>query len=143
MWSSFETPPIRVTRPLALPYAICICMADESMDTDCGKANASRTGCITKQGYSAGFDSTSRLLSSISTPQGDTCPQTTGAAGQQLAGGETRKRVREGEGKGEVEEVVEKRGCEEGMSWWTCLMLGMDQENARPRVVRKVHPNHN
>ena len=38
--------------------------------------------------------------------------------------------------------VVEKRGCEEGMSWWTCLMLGISQERARPQVVRKVHENY-
>jgi hypothetical protein len=47
----------------------------------------------------------------------------------------SRKRGREGVGEGEVE----KRGCEEGMSWWTCLMLGMNQENTKPQVVRKVH----
>lgn len=61
--------------------------------------------------------------------------------------GTTRKRVREveeeeeggGGGAGASDRVVEKRGCEEGMSWWTCLMLGMDQEKARPQVVRKFH----
>ena len=37
---------------------------------------------------------------------------------------------------------VEKRGCEEGMSWWTCLMLGMDQENTQPQVVKKVYDNY-
>ena len=50
--------------------------------------------------------------------------------------GVTRKRGRDGE---EVREEVEKRGCEEGMSWWTCLMLEMDQENTKSQVVRKVH----
>ena len=34
---------------------------------------------------------------------------------------------------------VEKRGCEEGMSWWTCLMLGISQENSRSQVVKKSY----
>ena len=50
--------------------------------------------------------------------------------------GGVRKRVREGDSE---EEVVEKRGCEEGMSWWMCLMLGMDQANTKPQVVKKIH----
>ena len=61
----------------------------------------------------------------------------------------SRKRGRESEGflleegarGGERE--VEKRGCEEGMSWLTCLMLGMDQENTKPRIVRKLHTPQN
>ena len=51
----------------------------------------------------------------------------------------TRKRGREEE---EIRrtEVVEKRGCEEGgMSWWTCLMLGVSQENSKQQIVRKVY----
>ena len=43
-----------------------------------------------------------------------------------------RKRNRE---EGEFTRVVEKRGCAEGMSWWTCLMLGVSQEKTQPRVV--------
>ena len=39
----------------------------------------------------------------------------------------------------EEETEVEKRGCEEGMSWWTCLMLGMNQEHSRPQVVKKIY----
>lgn len=46
-----------------------------------------------------------------------------------------KKRARESE----EEKEVEKRGCEEGMSWWTCLMLGMDQENTKPQVVKKLY----
>lgn len=63
--------------------------------------------------------------------------------------GVRRKRGRESEevvaegGGGGGERVVEKRGCEEGMSWWTCLMLGMDQKNTKLRVVRKIHTQQN
>ena len=40
-----------------------------------------------------------------------------------------RKRRRE-----EGSSQCEKRSCEEGLSWWTCLLLGMPQENT------KIHP---
>ena len=51
-----------------------------------------------------------------------------------------RKRGREAEEE-ESSKVVEKRGCEEGMSWWTCLMLGISQERTQPQVVKKVYKN--
>lgn len=57
------------------------------------------------------------------------------AAGE--SGTSSRKRGREGEENGHTE--VEKRGCEEGMSWWTCLMLGVSQDNSRQQVVKKVY----
>ena len=62
---------------------------------------------------------------------------------QQLNGSSgpvSRKRTRPGEE--EEEREVEKRGCEEGMSWWTCLMLGISQDNSRQQVVKKVHNQH-
>lgn len=69
---------------------------------------------------------------------------------QESSSAGSRKRARESEvfaGEGEGgrggEREVEKRGCEEGMSWWTCLMLGMDQENTKPRIVRKLHTPQN
>ena len=47
--------------------------------------------------------------------------------------GANRKRARE-----EEPGAVEKRGCEEGMSWWTCLLLGVDPvERTKQQVVRK------
>lgn len=52
----------------------------------------------------------------------------------------SRKRTRPGEE--EEEREVEKRGCEEGMSWWTCLMLGISPDNSRQQVVKKVHNQH-
>lgn len=52
----------------------------------------------------------------------------------------SRKRNRSEEG--EREDEIEKRGCEEGMSWWTCLMLGISQDNSRQQVVRKLHNLH-
>ena len=48
----------------------------------------------------------------------------------------TRKRCRAVE---DEQTEVEKRGCEEGMSWWTCLMLGISQENSRSQVVKKIY----
>ena len=48
----------------------------------------------------------------------------------------SRKRCRSEE---DEQREVEKRGCEEGMSWWTCLMLGVSQENSKPQVVKKVY----
>ena len=51
-----------------------------------------------------------------------------------------RKRGREAEEE-ESSRVVEKRGCEEGMSWWTCLMLGVSQERTRPQAVKKIYKN--
>ena len=61
------------------------------------------------------------------------------------SGSVSRKRTRteeeEGEGEGEGREV-EKRGCEEGMSWWTCLMLGVSQDNSRQQVIKKHHNQH-
>ena len=60
--------------------------------------------------------------------------------------GQRRKRGRETCGGEERVVEVEKRGCTEGMSWWTCLMLDMNhEENTRAQVaVRKVHSiNHN
>ena len=43
---------------------------------------------------------------------------------------DSRKRKREGESKSE--KCVVKEG---GMSWWTCLMLGVPHENSRPKAV--------
>ncbi len=55
------------------------------------------------------------------------------------SGSVSRKRTRSEEAEGEGEgSGVEKRGCEEGMSWWTCLMLGISQDNSRQKVVRKL-----
>ena len=31
----------------------------------------------------------------------------------------------------------EKRGCAEGMSWWTCLLLGVDQSMTKQQVITK------
>ena len=50
-----------------------------------------------------------------------------------------RKRARVGVDEEPVE--VEKRGCEEGMSWYMCLMLGVDQSNTKPQVVKKLYPS--
>ena len=61
------------------------------------------------------------------------------------SGSVSRKRTRaeEEEGKGEGEgREVEKRGCEEGMSWWTCLMLGVSQDNSRQQIIKKHHNQH-
>lgn len=46
----------------------------------------------------------------------------------------SRKRARDDQ----LDKVVEKRGCEEGWSWWTCLMLGVGQENTHQRAVKKM-----
>ena len=51
----------------------------------------------------------------------------------------SRKRGREIEEEEESSREVEKRGCEEGMSWWTCLMLGISQERTQPQVVKKIY----
>lgn len=51
-----------------------------------------------------------------------------------------RKREREVE-EGESD-AVEKRAAEEGLSWWTCLLLGVGQERSKPQVVRKLHHNY-
>ena len=48
----------------------------------------------------------------------------------------SRKRCRPEE---DEQTEVEKRGCEEGMSWWTCLMLGISQENSRSQAVKKFY----
>lgn len=48
----------------------------------------------------------------------------------------SRKRCRSVEDK---QTEVEKRGCEEGMSWWTCLLLGISQDNSRSQVVKKIY----
>ena len=52
------------------------------------------------------------------------------------AGCPSRKRTRDAE---EESREIEKRGCEEGMSWWTCLLLGVSQDNTKPRVVKRAH----
>lgn len=49
----------------------------------------------------------------------------------------TRKRTRE-----ETDTLIEKRGCDEGLSWWTCLLLDVSQENTNPRPVRKFYNHH-
>ena len=48
----------------------------------------------------------------------------------------SRKRTRAVE---EERREIEKRGCEEGMSWWTCLMLDISQDNAEPQVIKRVY----
>ena len=58
------------------------------------------------------------------------------------SGSVSRKRTRPGEEEEEEGSEVEKRGCEEGMSWWTCLMLGISQDNSRQQVVKKVYNQH-
>ena len=68
-------------------------------------------------------------------------PQLNGSSDS--SGSVSRKRTRAGEEEGEGEgREVEKRGCEEGMSWWTCLMLGISQDNSRQQVVTKLHNQH-
>ncbi len=60
-------------------------------------------------------------------------------------GGKTegRKRQREDDGAGgppvgnATAAQSEKRGCAEGLSWWTCLMLGVDQNMTQQQVVAK------
>lgn len=59
--------------------------------------------------------------------------KSTGCSQQTSTAGAGRKRAREEEEGGTA---VEKRGCEEGMSWWTCLMLGVSQESQR--IVAKT-----
>ncbi len=71
--------------------------------------------------------------------QGQSTPLAVQAPEPESTTAASRKRAREGE---EVVEEVEKRGCEEGMSWWTCLMLGLDQDNTKPQAVRKTHQSY-
>ena len=61
-----------------------------------------------------------------------------GLSGEQVP--TRRKRERQAE-EGE-NEAVEKKAAEEGLSWWTCLMLGVGQERTKPQVVKKVHHNY-
>lgn len=114
-------------------------MEDESMETELSKTDetsAAPTGLISRQ-EGVRKCTSANFLTSGATQVDPACPQTVPAA-EHLQLVVSRKRGREGEG---TKEEVEKRGCEEGMSWWTCLMLGMDQENTRPQVVRKLHTN--
>lgn len=46
-----------------------------------------------------------------------------------------RKRTRDQEG---TVATTDKRSVEEGMSWWTCLMLGLPYEYTKPHVVKKT-----
>ena len=99
----------------------------EAMDTECGVA-VGETKAV-HNGDTALFIPAQQLQRETAVEEARSCVG--------------RKRLREGGEElgrgGGGEREVEKRGCEEGMSWWTCLMLGMDQENTKPRVVRKVH----
>lgn len=45
-----------------------------------------------------------------------------------------RKRARDQQG---TTTTSDKRTVEDGMSWWTCLMLGLPQEYTKPHVVKK------
>lgn len=45
-----------------------------------------------------------------------------------------RKRARDQEG---TVASSDKRAVEEGMSWWTCLMLGLPYEYTKPHVIKK------
>ena len=47
-----------------------------------------------------------------------------------------RKRARDQEG---TTANSDKRTVEEGMSWWTCLMLGLPYEYTKPHVVKKTN----
>ena len=47
-----------------------------------------------------------------------------------------RKRSRDQEG---TTATSDKRTVEEGMSWWTCLMLGLPYEYTKPHVVKKTN----
>ena len=106
---------------------------EDDMDTECCVVKTQVTdSCVTGGEENMALVSARKELALVEEGQGSE----TGAGG--------RKRGRENENE-EVErgDTVEKRGCEEGMSWWTCLMLGMDQENTKPQVVRKIHTQHN
>ena len=46
-----------------------------------------------------------------------------------------RKRARDEEG---TTSTSDKRTVEEGMSWWTCLMLGLPYEYTKPHTVKKT-----
>lgn len=46
-----------------------------------------------------------------------------------------RKRVRDQEG---ADATSDKRTVEEGMSWWTCLMLGLPYEYTKPHITKKT-----
>jgi len=58
-----------------------------------------------------------------------------------IAGGRKRSRQMELEApqqrSGAPRSSDEKRGCAEGMSWWTCLLLGVDQSMTRQQVISK------
>lgn len=47
-----------------------------------------------------------------------------------------RKRARDQEG---TAATSDKRTVEEGMSWWTCLMLGLPYEHTKPHIVKKTN----
>lgn len=47
-----------------------------------------------------------------------------------------RKRARDQEG---TVATSDKRTVEEGMSWWTCLMLGLPYEYTKPHVIKKTN----
>lgn len=111
---------------------------EEAMDTDFDGVNKPHTivsSVPRKENIIQGTHS--NLYPESQAPHGAGFGGTVVTEHSPLAQGGARKRghkCEEGEG-----EVVEKRGCEEGMSWWTCLMLGMDQQNTRPQIVRKSH----
>ena len=115
------------------------------MDTDCcagytkreaiGSCGSVDSALIVSPTYQQAVDNTGRSYHGHSQSQ-EVNP---GSSGSRKRGRESEEEVVVGGG----EKVVEKRGCEEGMSWWTCLMLGMDQENTKPRVVRKLHTQQN
>jgi len=46
-----------------------------------------------------------------------------------------RKRARDQEG---TTTTSDKRTVEDGMSWWTCLMLGLPHEYTKPHTVKKT-----
>ena len=59
------------------------------------------------------------------TPSNPNCQESTAKLGT--------KRARE---EGERQIVSDKRGCDEPMSWWTCLMLGVSSN--RSRIIKRT-----
>ena len=88
---------------------------------------------------SAGGQREAQELQSRQNGDGPKLCTCTAAGSCHTVSGANRKRAREEE----PGAAVEKRGCEEGMSWWTCLLLGVDPgERSQQQVVRKLHENY-
>lgn len=52
--------------------------------------------------------------------------------------GETKLQRKRARGQEGTITTTDKRAVEEGMSWWTCLMLGLPYEYTKPHVVKKT-----